>query len=208
MRNRILTAIFAAGTALLLAVGCSAEKGGNPSPVAGGNSADPSNPGTHAPELAPRVKDPIDADRFVSNPCLALTTEQARSLGATKAGKPRTTGDTAETAGPGCVWHNRDAGDAFSASFITGNENGLDDAYLGNKQGQFEYFEPTTVDGYPAVFSDIADLRDTGNCVLSVGVSDELEVAFGTQGYEGKTDSCGAARDVASAALKTMKGGG
>lgn len=96
---------------------------------------------------------------------------------------------------------------SFSVTFLTGNENGLADVYLGKKQNQWEYFEPTTVGGYPAVYAGSPDLRDLGECDLGVGISDKLHFTVIIQGHGNKEGSCGAAREVASAALTTMKGG-
>lgn len=189
-----------------MATGCSTSKDGTPSPAADTGPSTRSQ--TESQNGAPKVADPIEAGRFVSNPCLALTSEQAKTLGATKPGKKETTGTIAETAGPSCDWHNSDNLTSFSLGFLTGNENGLADLYLGNKQGDFAYFEPVRVDGYPGVYASNIDARDAGNCGLNIGISEKLHFLIVTQGYEGKADSCGAARDVASAALKTMKGGG
>ncbi|MQA10898.1 MAG: DUF3558 domain-containing protein [Pseudonocardiaceae bacterium] len=202
LRYRVLISLLAAGSVAAVVTGCSQEQDGNASPAVSETSSS-----AKSNSKAPKVNNPLDASKYLSSPCKVLTHEQSQSLGATAPGKPRTTGAVAERAGPACSWGNRDTGIGFQIAFMTGNKGGLSDTYRGNKQGDFEYFEPTEVDGYPAVYADGTDERADGYCALLVGISDKLAILSGTSAYEGKQNSCGAAEKAASEALKTLKGG-
>jgi hypothetical protein len=89
--------------------------------------------------------------------------------------------------------------------FNTGNRNGLSDNY--RAQDQFAYFEPTTVAGYPAVFSDRDDLRPQGLCIIVVGLTDTLTFSVSEDGELDQQGACDRAKQVAEAALTTLGGG-
>jgi len=200
---------------VMAAAGCSTEQNGTPTaqPTTSASvpgteesteSSEPSEDDTHG---APRVDSPVDATSFLSQPCAVLSQAQMAEFGVTQPGVPTTTGAVAENVGPFCTWHaDPSLGSTIGVGFVTGNENGLSDTYRG--RDQFEHFEPTTVDGYPAVFANSPDLRSSGACTIMVGISDSLAFRATEQGRLDAQGSCDRARQVAEAALATLREGG
>lgn len=220
MYSRLLAAVAAGLTAAILLTGCSSsDAGSGAEPTAGtgsGNSqseptfSDSGGDGSSAGHSAhaPTVSQPLDATRFLGNPCAALDKSQLSSFGITGAGRPDTTSGVAEASGPGCTWSNEQDYSAIAVGFITGNKHGLDDLYQAKVMqppGYFGYFEPTTVDGYPAVFNDGTDGRSTGRCALAVGVNETMTLFTQQQGGDGPK-SCSVAKQVAAAVITTLKG--
>lgn len=83
--------------------------------------------------------------------------------------------------------------------------------YERQAKGDWAYFEPTVIDGYPAVLNNEFDYRDSGKCSINVGVRDELTYYLLLQADpEGPfyKDPCAGAKKLASLAIQTMKGGG
>lgn len=161
------------------------------------------------PTSAPPVPQPLDASRYLKNPCGVLDNSQLGQFGVTEAGRPDTSSGTANTSGPGCIWSNKSDYSAIGFGIVTGNENGLSDLYRANAtkpQGFFGYFIPTSVDGYPAVFNDGSDGRSSGDCNLATAVTDKLMIITNQQNGDGPR-SCDVAKQVASAVITTLKGG-
>jgi uncharacterized protein DUF3558 len=201
--DRVRLATLAAGLVTVVVVtvaGCSSEAGGNPTaqPTTGAS-------GDQDPDKAPKVEDPLDASSFLDQPCAVLSQQQLAEFSVTRPGEPTTTGAVAENAGPYCGWH-ADPGGSISVGFLTGNKNGLSDLY--RDRANFEHFEPTTVDGYPAAYNNDPDLRAEGDCDIAVGISDSLAFHALEQGRLDAEGSCERARQVAAAVLETLKGGG
>jgi uncharacterized protein DUF3558 len=148
----------------------------------------------------------LDTDRFPQDPCQALTADQARSLGFSPEGKPRTA-----PLGKACTWENPESRGLVEIHLLDGNPNGLSGEYQANKDGKYAYFNPLPpIEGYPAVTTDIVDDRAAGRCTVVVGVSDEVtfEVPIRLSTVNvGHKDPCQIATMVAGMALKTMKGG-
>ncbi|RZS44358.1 uncharacterized protein DUF3558 [Herbihabitans rhizosphaerae] len=126
-------------------------------------------------------------------------------------GRANTTGPIAEHIGPGCLWiaptaiHN-----SADVGYLKGNKNGLTDTYRGHERGSFQgYWEPTMVDGYPAVFNGPPpDKRLQGDCNITVGISDTLTFRVSAMQWETKHLACERTRQVAAAVIATMKGVG
>jgi hypothetical protein len=93
-------------------------------------------------------------------------------------------------------------------AFYPGFQNGLGHFYEQNAANFFTkgYFEPLEIDGYPAAYHDIIDLRSKGNCSLAVGVSDKSTYNVLIQWQPGN-DACKAAENVAKAVLTTIQKG-
>lgn len=209
---------LAAGLVIVVVVtaaGCSTSENGNPtaqpttdvSVPDSEESSESSEPSEDDNYGAPRVDSPLDATGFLSQPCAVLSQAQLAEFSVTSPGIPTTTGAVAENAGPFCTWHaDPSLGSTIGVGFVTGNKNGLSDTYRG--RDQFEHFEPTTVDGYPAVFANSPDLRSSGTCGITVGISDALAFNATEQGRLDGQGSCDRARQVAQAALATLKVGG
>lgn len=193
---------------LLAGTACTSQADGTPTPEP--TSAPPettTTPSEDPTDGAPRVTDPLDATRFFTEPCTVLSQAQLATFEVSRPGIPTTTGAVAEYSGPYCSWHAAtELASMIGVGFLTGNENGLSDTYRG--RDQFDYFIPTTVDGYPAVFVDGSDLRDSGSCNITVGISDTLAFNAAEQGRLDAQGSCDRARQVAVAALATLKGAG
>ena len=198
----LVVSVLLAGTA------CTTQADGTPTP---GPTSAPSETTTTPSEDptfgAPRVTDPLDATRFLTEPCTVLGQAQLATFDVSRPGIPTTTGAVAEHAGPYCSWHAAtELASTIGVGFLTGNENGLSDTYRG--RDQFDYFVPTTVDGYPAVFVDGSDGRDNGRCNITVGINDQLAFRATEQGRLDAQGSCDRAKQVAAAALTTLKEAG
>lgn len=209
---------YVVGTACAAAVGlagCTTSAVGTPTPAPGGSespaptsteSSESSVPSSE-PETygAPRVEDPVDASRFLTDPCSVLTPAQLTGFGVSTPGRGDTEGPIATTVGPLCGWTaDTEIPSTIGVAWQSGNENGLSDLY--RTRDRYEYFEETTVEGYPAVFNDSIDSRDEGDCTISVGLSDALTFTAGEIGRLDAVGACARAEQVAAAAVVTMRG--
>ena len=153
---------------------------------------------------APKVADPLDGSRYQKAPCSVLSRSQLSPYGV-GAGTPNTSGAVAENAGPSCSWANTDEGSGITVGFFVGIRDGLTGLYRGNSLGRFPYFEPTSIDGYPAVLADFVDRRSDGSCQMVVALNDKL--AVGVNRVRGNPEqACSDARNIASNRLRTVKG--
>ena len=155
---------------------------------------------------APAVENPLDASKQLADPCSSLTPDQLRALGLgrTIPGEK----DSFGRLGPYCSW--RDAAtdlEDFTVGYATPLKNGLADVYLIRESGRWAYFEPTTVNGYPAVFKDAGDQRARGGCNIAVGISQELHITVFSRGAE-PSKACGQVEAIASAVIDTLKKNG
>lgn len=147
----------------------------------------------------PRVPAPLDASTFVAEPCKSLTGAQLSSFNVGP-GKPHG-GDGVFP--PGCGWFGDDG--SISVGWLDDNENGLADTY--RRRAVDAYFVETTVDGYPAVFTDYIDERANGRCGIVVGVSDTMTYYAQVRDAPAGDAGCEKAKQVASATLTTVKAG-
>lgn len=192
-------------TVAVLAAGCSVQENGSPTARPTTGMSESSAPSEDERYGAPPVDTPLDATTFLADPCAVLSQTQLAAFDVSRPGIATTTGAVAETVGPFCIWHaDPDLGSTIGVGFETGNKNGLSDTYRG--RGQFEYFEATTVGGYPAVYASGPDLRSSGECLIAVGISDSLVFNASEQGRLDAEGSCDRASQVATAALATLKG--
>lgn len=134
-----------------------------------------------------------------------MSAEQTSKLGLNGPGKGDITSAYAKYAGPSCTWSGEKMS-SLGVAFLLGNKNGLSDMYRGNNAGFYPYFEPTTVDGYPAVMADRVDNRASGFCQVAVGLNDKLmftaKIINGSNGRQ----SCADAKSAAAEVLRTVKG--
>ena len=156
---------------------------------------------------APKVNDILDTTRYQQDPCSILTASQAQQkLNLPPQGEPEE-----DALGKGCKWYNSSTRGEVEIGFLTGNPRGLSAFYEGNQQGKYPYFLPLpSIEGYPAIASDIEDRRSRGICIVAVGVTDQLAFDVGlylSQANVGKTEPCDKAAEVAALALQTMKEG-
>lgn len=207
------------GLVALAAAGCSTSEQGQPRPGGGtsttaesttdASSPAPSPSGPASSDLpsdgAPKVEDPVEADRFAQDPCAVFTQAQATELGVGHPGKPRDS-----PLGTACTWRN-DGGGVIEFLWADKDPRGLSGPYKANKAGKYAYFEVLPdVAGLPAVAYDVVDTRAGGRCAVSVGLSDELMFSIVlTQSHSkvGSVEPCAVAADVAGKAVRTIKGG-
>jgi hypothetical protein len=202
----VLVTTVTAAVTMAVMVGCTETAAGNPGPTSdGGESSESVPPSSEESDRngAPSVSEPLDADRFIADPCAALTQEQVAGFGFTGPGTPQTEGAIADQVGPGCIWQGtaEEVG-SIGVTYLTGLENGLADVY--GTRDRYKYFEETTVSGYPAVVGDTVDGRDIGRCGIAVGVSDSLAFSALEQGDLDPVGACERAEQVAAAVIETM----
>jgi hypothetical protein len=149
------------------------------------------------------VKNPLNATKFIANPCLTLTQDQIQQFAGSTSGERKDSND-----GVGCLWHlGDDKLTGASVSFIPTVTNGLTQIYQQNAANFFKegYFSPLDIDGYPAAYNEVADNRTHGRCGLTIGFSDQSIFSVLIQGHP-NTDGCKAAVNIAQAALQTIQG--
>lgn len=197
--------LAAALTSVLVLAACSDDEPGetnNPgppmTPTSSASSASP-NPGT---AKAPPVKEPLDASAFVAEPCKSLT-EGQRTDFALEQGEPDLSSESG-VPGEACMYTNHEAQVRVRVVYTPELKNGLSHLYEQNAAGSWKYWEPTEVDGHPAVIA--MDEPPGTDCSLSVGLNDSLyfDVSVLAESGDGRT----AAENVASAVLATIKAGG
>ncbi|MFD8494954.1 DUF3558 domain-containing protein [Amycolatopsis sp. NPDC059657] len=195
---RKLTVGVVAVAGLLLTAGCSRTTPGNAqttSPTAGSSSSGPA---------VPQVADPLDTTKFEKDPCGLLSPDQARAL----ANLLTTRLDSKAAGGPICSWldehHN-----GISYSLIRGG--GLSDVYRNHLPNDPGYFEPgESAAGYPAVYASITDGRPKGDCVLMVGVRNDVVMVTGSilgGTSPDQENPCPLVKKAAEAAIATLKAG-
>jgi hypothetical protein len=197
MRTRLGVVVVA----VLVTAGCSGS-GTTPFVPGGALSTTPAPASTsaHRPKgEAPAVPEPMDAGDLVDEPCGALTTEQLSGIGVTEPGATEY-----DDSDPGCRWHVATSTlHVVSLTAVASEKDGLSHVYS-NKEYQ-QYFEPTEIDGYPAVYASMLDQRSSGNCELWVGVTDELAVDIATHFLE--TDPCPVAERIAAGMIEHARDG-
>jgi len=189
----------AAGVAVVLAwlvSGCESAVAGSPVPTTrqSAGASETSGSATPSGRLSPPIENPKDLQGI--DPCELLTSDQKAELGLTKP----VVSDTSPWGEQTCGLAGSVVALGFSPNTTLGD--GLDQAY--RAKNNFESFEPSEVDGYPAVRVDFA----TQSCGLIVGVSDEqtlnMELTRVSSKAPGKGDPCGFAESVMGDVLKNL----
>lgn len=211
MRGLLARTLLGAGVVMVAVSGCSDTQAGTPIASSATNKTGPNGP-SRAPSSsndrgAPRVTNPLDASRFLPKPCEVLTAAQLQALNLPAPGKTDTDTPLAKAAGPACLWQNSDSRSTVGVALMSGNKNGLSDTYSVPERWAKGYFEPTEVDGYPAVFNGSSDFRSQGDCQITVGITDTLAFSASESGRL-KERSCDRAKQVASMVIQTIKSGG
>jgi hypothetical protein len=201
--TRMHTAVTGVMVTLTLVAAC--DGGATSPPTTTANT--PSSNSTSQPSAsadpatqAPKVQNPLDASSFVLDPCKSLTEAQQQQFGLSN-GKI----DTA-VEGPSCFY--KQAGKpAVAVVFASKIKGGLSSRYFEHSRGYWSYWEPTTVDSYPAV-GFVATISDPGtlSCHFSIGVTDSLYFWVTADDNPGVA-RCTASKNVASAVLATIKTG-
>jgi hypothetical protein len=166
----------------------------------------PTTPSTSA-SSAPHVTKPLNGDAYFAKPCAVLTPAQMRTLELPNPGKQDTDSDQAKLTGPGCQWDDDSTLSTLGFDFLPHEKGGLDWTY---RQGKYvwSYFEPTEVDGYPAVFNSLGDHRAEGSCNITVGIADSQAFQMEEIGERSGPKSCDRVKQAASLVISTIKSGG
>jgi uncharacterized protein DUF3558 len=190
--------------AVLACTACAGHVEGEP---AAGVTADVTASSTGDMPGAPHVSKPLDVSPYLARPCAILSAAQLSGLHLRPVGYADVDSDLARDAGPGCTWSNPEKFLGTKITYVTANRHGLADLYRGHGRGEFALWEPTTVAGYPAVINDGADLRASGSCGVTVGVSDTMTFLIGE---EDSSDlgprACDRGRQVAAMVVHSLGG--
>jgi hypothetical protein len=196
MRSVLLLGVVV-GAAML--VSCGSQTTGAPAPT----TRTSTSAGSGGNNEAPKVVQPLNAASLSSAPCSSLTAAQLSGIGLTNV---RGSHDASITGTAICGWTDDTTGNGIGISWENDLGNGLSTIY--SERAQQGYWQPTSVDGYPAVFADFADLRSKGTCVLNVGVSDKL--SFISQYTAAQSDigtkSCQFTEQAAADVIKNLGG--
>ncbi len=180
-----------------LAVGCSTTQLGQPVAATPGPST------AHASVEAPHVPAPLNNTILVRHPCSLLTTAQLGAVGITSA----TTSAVDQTqVSVGCEWTDRTVGVAGTEVGVdqeTKIQHGLSDIY--RQQKQQAYWQPVTIQGYPAVLNALTDGRTGGTCFLNLGITDSDVAVLSYQGSPGSRP-CDKVQTLAALVVQALKG--
>jgi hypothetical protein len=189
---------FASSVLLLALAACSSPNGGKPAPASSNQPASSSN----AASDVPKVTNPLDVAKYEQDPCSVLTQAQAaQAFNAVRSRK------IAGNVAPVCTWN--DSENSSLAIGLLPGQGGLATVY--QNRSSTGYFEPApSIDGYPAVFTNVLDNRSDGGCQVAVGVRDNEAFTSSVILFKQSPsygDPCSVALKAAGAALATIKAG-
>ncbi|WP_298179553.1 DUF3558 domain-containing protein [Saccharomonospora sp.] len=199
-RTARAVSVLVLATAASVLTACGDDSAADSSSPPGQTDAPVSSVDTTEAE-APKVTDPLDTVSLVTDPCGALSSSQLDRLGLAE-GEERPNEGFESGA---CSWERTEESlDSVNLSVIVENEDGLNSLYADKESN--EYFEPTEVAGYPAVYASLLDSRDSGICDLWIGVNDHEVVHIMTNlaSAENAEASCELAADAAEAVVTTL----
>ena len=136
---------------------------------------------------APKVAQPLNAARFVADPCASLTITQIPTL--KNLGK----------ADGICTWIVKKNDDSVVVTWL---QNGLTGFYA--QSFAESYWQPTTVADYPAVFASSIDVRDHGGCRINVGINDTTMFAVDYTA-DSSPSACDSAKTAAADVIHTIQ---
>ncbi|MGW4398457.1 DUF3558 domain-containing protein [Amycolatopsis nivea] len=192
---RLATAAVAT-IGLLAASACGGETGGT-----GGTAQPPVSSPADSGGSGPKVPSPLPTKDLLANPCSVLNASEAEQVGL------QYPGEKSSGVLNGCRWTSSGSNLNFvNNTPIEQNKRGISDIY--DQKANQAYFEPTTVNGYPAVFAGTEDSRSNGICTLWVGVTDQLAVSVLPNISMGsnKKDPCSIAKKFATAMIGHLQG--
>lgn len=121
----------------------------------------------------PTVTDPIDPSPWEEEPCTVLGSQQQDKLSIDTEPETRS-GST----GPTCEWgHHTDDGVTLRGSFSTDVDGSIKGLYKNDELDSYAYFNPTTINGHPAFFADLADGRDNGGRGIYIAPRDDYSAS-------------------------------
>jgi hypothetical protein len=179
----------------------------DPEPIRPSSTTTTTTPIAEPPRDSPPVRDPLEAKKFIADPCTSLTTTQLTDLSLGNGQKNR--GDDAYESDTGCGYTA--PGPATSlivyVNYYPKIKNGLEYMYDGHSGTPSRNWSPTTIDSYPAVVRAPTD--DNTRCHVEVGISDTtyFDITYyfyDWNDWDGR-DTCAAATSVAAAVLATIK---
>ncbi len=193
MSRHPIRAAGALATSLVLLTACGGKSGTAEPPATTGSTVDPSL----------KVATPLRTQALVGDPCTAIGDSDSTAIGLAMPGKRMQ-----QSSLSGCQWlSSQFVQNSVGIIPVTLNKHGLSDIYA--QKDQQAYFEPFSLDGYPAAYASKSDDRGHGTCNLYVGVTDRLAVGvsaiIGTGKY--RNTPCDAAKLVASAMVNHLKTG-
>ena len=205
MRRIVWGAAATLGLAAMLLAGCSSETPGQAqsTPTTGTPASSDSQNGTPSASAsqAPKVATPLDAIRFINNPCSALTSTDLAGLHVDNAING---GARHNAGGVQCTWSGEAAG-GIGIGWETEVTDGLSDLYA--KSDTIAYWKPTAVSGYPAAYGDaISDGRAQGDCVINVAVNDHLYFNSQFTDPSNADQSCALAEQAAVDVIRNLGG--
>jgi hypothetical protein len=173
--------VAAALLPLVLLAACTTEETGTPTTA-------PATPSFGAPA----VPHPLDIDAFAADPCTSLTPEQQDEF-MVDSGNDRTVAN-----GNKCDY----GGGTFMSVLYSTEKSGLSYLYELNEHDIWSRWEPTEVDGYPAVLHVSRNKPEV--CDVAVGLSDTAYVSVSVLVSFGD-DACPPAEEGAERVMETIK---
>lgn len=208
-QRAIALALVCAGAGLLAGCSGGAVSG---SPTGASSTAAPTTAtsSTSSGSVVPKVQNPLSPSALDGSPCdSALTVQQVTAFIGTSDAPIRN--DAADT-GPACDWHSSSGiSGQISVYYDTKAGGGLGPLYQ-NTKPQASRWEPTQLQGYPAVAYSTKnfDQSSTGMCLVDVGIRDDLSfgvaLTLGDSARKRGMDSCDGATNVANTVLTNLKG--
>jgi hypothetical protein len=138
------------------------------------------------------VANPLDASSFVADPCASLSEAQRHEYSITSAER-----STLPTGGETCYFA-RTPVDSLLVVF-SNDPNGLNSLYTRYAHESGFHWQPTKLDGYPAV---VFGEKANPDCTFAVGISDSLYF-WVKASYDDET--CTTSKPVASTVLANIK---
>ncbi|WP_246127652.1 DUF3558 domain-containing protein [Amycolatopsis rhizosphaerae] len=187
---------------MLLIGGCSSHSVTPPVATGAGSGAASVSTGSSA-RLVPTVSSPLPVAVISKHPCdSALTDAQVKDL----LGEISPRFHTDNQAGLLCQWQKQSTGATVAIGWLTGLKDGLNQVYANQKDDA--YFQPSEIEGFPALVYDITDRKPDTNCAISIGIADKVAIDVGfTVGTNrsGKQNPCDAAKVIAGMVLDNLK---
>jgi len=206
MKRRHIATISAAMAGFLLLSACTGNRrvSGTASTPTSTVASDTGVPNSGAP----KVQNPLPTKVLEGSPCdSALTSTQI----ATFLGKPEQPEPSTDQLGASCDWSNVEAGAGFTVGYQTKSDQGISLAYKSVKPSAKRWVELESVQEYPAIGYAGTELvpGQNKNCVVVVGVSDELaysvSLVIGDAGAKAGKDACKIGRDIADAVMTNLR---
>jgi hypothetical protein len=202
-RTSVIVASALIATATLGACSSTTQGNATGSPSQQDSGSVASNSAPPQKLLAPPVPAPLNPVKFmnVQNICKILNVKQLNAIGLPNATAGGQVSNKDQTA---CSYFGT-ADNGMNLSFETVNAHGLSDIY--SQKSTMKYWQPTIIQGYPAVAASESDGRKVGTCTINVGVTNQLAFFAQSTGQSDPTGKVGclAAKKAADQVITTLK---